>query len=176
MTIPAIRILIRVLGVVALAGLLASCAEEKAPDAAEIEIKGAPDAGQVELVKSIVSVFTTACAGLNRHWDAVESAVATINYPPDIRRDTRRGWRLEVRLVIKTRAEGFPARYAYASGQTLEYYIGVGRNSGVVSRQVPAQKLCRMAVSDPLRNRFDSFLAMPGLRNIDREAERMDVR
>jgi hypothetical protein len=128
------------------------------------------------MVKTIVSAFTTACAGLNRQWQAVASAVATVNYPPDIRRDSRRGWRLEVQLVIKTRPEGFPARYAYAADKTLEYYIGIGRASGVVSRQVEAQRLCRMAVSDPLRNRFDSFLAMPGLRNIDLDPAPIEVR
>lgn len=122
-------------------------------------------AAQPEFVREIVAIFVIHCAGLRQYWPVVRSAEADLAEGTEIRRDIRRGWEKEVRIEIVTKPDGFPVRYGYASGKTLVYFLGLGREPGVVTADVNGQKLCNM----PVNRFFDSFLPIPALNDAELE-------
>lgn len=164
---PARVILASLLGGLALAS--ASCSDEDSGASAEkgvtVEMVGARAAAQAEYVREIVTIFVIHCAGLRQYWPAVRSAKADLVEGNEIRRDIRRGWEKEVRLEIVTKPNGLPVRYGYASGKTLVYFLGLGREPGVVSADVDGQRLCKM----PVNKFFDSYLPIPALNDAEQK-------
>ena len=131
---------------------LAGCGDDPV-EATHIVVRGEISEGQAVVVSEAIAAFERACPDLTgRYWGDVESAEATV-WGPDVVKDLLEidyrweqwGWTrwIEINVKIVDDPKTIPRDYQ-ASGHTLYYFLGGGRQPGVDGKKTQSQLLCPM--------------------------------
>jgi len=114
-----------------------------AEDMAKLVIKGVSEHNQPIVIEAIEEVRKV-CPGFDKYWGDVESATAAVWKGQDW--DYRRkefGWKnyLMLRIKIKHDTKFIPLQYS-VFGHTLQYDIGGGNHSSMLTKKRAAQYFC----------------------------------
>jgi hypothetical protein len=111
---------------------------------------------QREAAQKVVEQFQKKCIGLQQYSDAVESAQVAYYAPAMNYRAEAYGWKgeLEITLTIKQDAK-LSSDLSSVAGHTLQYYVGSGTTTGILTQKAEGQLFYGM----PVNNDGDSIAA-----------------